>query len=230
MATAGSDAVDAGGELETGSGGLGESGANGSAAGGAGGSPGTGGGSGGVALGGSGGGGTSGGGTGSGATGGGVTGGGATGGGATGGGSGSGGATQELALGKKATASSQQVGNESAKGNDSDVTTRWCATDGTFPQWWLVDLGATHVLTQVSIRFEHSDRKYSYVVETSSNDALYTQQATINGTGAVQTVPLPVGVSARYLRVTVTNGAPLVDATGTHPTWASFFELSLQGF
>ena len=126
--------------------------------------------------------------------------------------------------GKKVTASTTQGGNEPAKGNDGDVGSRWCAIDKTFPQWWRVDLGALHELTQVSIQFEHPERTYTYVIETSPNDAVYTQRAMVNGTGAVQSVDIPAGVTARYVRITVTDGVPY----GT--TWASFFEFALYGY
>jgi hypothetical protein len=133
----------------------------------------------------------------------------------------------ELALGKSATASTQQAGNEASKGNDGDTTTRWDATSGSFPQWWRVDLGATRSLTQVSIRFEHSDRTYSYTLETSDDDKVFVTQRTASGTGAVQSVEFPPDVSARYVRVTITNGTPTsINGIGT---WASFFEFSLTG-
>jgi len=155
--------------------------------------------------------------------------GGASSGGGTSGGAG-GAPLLELAKGKSVIASTQQAGNAPASGNDGDTTTRWCAIDGTFPQWWRVDLGATHALANVAIQFEHPDRKYSYVIETSQNDAVYTQQATVNGTGTVQSVDLPPAVSARYLRITVTGAVNAVDANGTvHQTWASFFELAITG-
>jgi hypothetical protein len=134
----------------------------------------------------------------------------------------------ELAAGKKVSASTQEVGNEATHGNDGSTTTRWCAIDGTFPQWWRVDLGASHLLTQVSIVFEHSDRKYFYLVETSTNDAVYAQQIMANGTGVTQTVALPANFTARYVRATVTRATPVsVNGNGT---WASFWEFSLQGY
>lgn len=132
---------------------------------------------------------------------------------------------RELVKGKKVLASSQQVGNEAAKGNDNLTSTRWCAVDATFPQWWRVDLGASYALRDLTLQFEHPDRQYSYVVETSANDAVYTQQATVNGTGAVQAITLPPNVSARYVRITVTGAA----FGPTYTTWASFFEISLKG-
>ena len=82
-------------------------------------------------------------------------------------------AAHELAMGKPATASTVQPGNDPAKGNDHDSTTRWCASDATMPQWWRVDLGAVHQLQQVAIQFEHPERKYSYVIESSQDDQVY---------------------------------------------------------
>jgi hypothetical protein len=87
-------------------------------------------------------------------------------------------------------------------------------------------------LTQVSLQFEHADRAYSFSVETSADDSAYTKQATVNGgTGAVQMVPMPSNVSARYVRITVTGAVPGVDPTtgAARPTWASLWEVSLLG-
>ena len=52
-----------------------------------------------------------------------------------------------------------------------------------------------------------------------------------DGTGAVQLVPLPGNVSARYVRITCTSTVPGVDpSTGaSRPTWASFWEVSVLG-
>lgn len=138
---------------------------------------------------------------------------------------------KELAKNKKATASSVETGNDVAKGNDGDSKTRWCALSDKMPQWWRVDLGDTHQLTQVVVKFEHPERKYTYVIETSPNDAVFTQRAMVNGTGDTQTIDMPAGVSARYLRVTVTAGVPYTDGNGiTYPTWASFWELRVYGY
>jgi hypothetical protein len=136
----------------------------------------------------------------------------------------------ELAHGKKATASTFQTGNEVAHGNDGDTTTKWCAVDGTFPQWWQVDLGASHSLQAFSVTFEHPDRLYSYKIETSPNGSLYTLQATLNGTGSTQSTQFPANVSARYVRITITDGAPGTYGGVTYPTWACFFEFSVTGY
>ena len=151
------------------------------------------------------------------------------GGGATGAG---GAAATELGLGKPTTASTQQPANPSGSGNDAQIATRWSATTAAVPQWWRVDLGANHSVTQVSVQFEFADRKYTYAVETSTDDASYTARANVvDGIGAVQVVPIPGNVSARYVRITCTSTVPGVDPmTGTsRPTWVSFWELSVLG-
>jgi F5/8 type C domain len=135
----------------------------------------------------------------------------------------------ELAVGKSVKASSTETGNDASKGNDAKASTRWCAKDGTFPQWWRVDLGASHELDSVVVSFEHPEREYFYQIETSSDDLVYALQSTLSGTGATQSAALPPGVSARYVRITVTSAPPLVDANGSHATWASFYEFSLLG-
>ncbi len=135
-------------------------------------------------------------------------------------------ALQELALGKSVAASTQQVGNEASRGNDGDLSTRWCATSAAMPQWWRVDLDVTRTLTQIAVSFEHPERTYSYIIETSDNDAVYTQQRTVSGSGAAQMVTFPPGVSARYVRVTVSKA---VTPANTEMGWASFFEISLMG-
>jgi hypothetical protein len=56
-------------------------------------------------------------------------------------------------------------------------------------------------------------------------------RAMVNGTGQSQMIDMPAGVSARYLRVTVTAGASYTDGKGTvYPTWASLWELRVYGF
>jgi endoglucanase len=135
----------------------------------------------------------------------------------------------ELALGKPALASSTQTSNVAASGNDGNLATRWCAVNGSYPQWWRVDLGAAYSLSKFSVQFEHPERTYGYTIETSPDDKLYTLQATLSGKGAVQSSDFRAGVSGRYLRITVTSGDVWMDANGTHNPWASFFEFSVTG-
>lgn len=127
------------------------------------------------------------------------------------------------------TASSLQTGNEPPHGNDSSSTTRWCASSGKFPQWWRVDLGAQHALTDFTVTWEQSDRTYSYEIETSSDDAVYAVQVKLSGAGAVQSAAFPLNLSARYVRVTVTAATPGVYGSATYPTWACFYDFSVNG-
>ena len=129
--------------------------------------------------------------------------------------------TVQLAIGKTAIASTTQTGFDPGKGNDSDLKTRWCASDGTLPQWWRVDLGKSDTLGQVVIHFELAAETYGYLIETSDDDAVYTVQRTLSGTGPIQTSTFPAGVSARYVRITVT--------AVSNGNWASFYDFALSG-
>jgi hypothetical protein len=147
-----------------------------------------------------------------------------------GGGSGGGATATQLALGKPVIASSEQSSALAVQGNDGDQTSLWCAKDGTFPQWWRVDLGANHTLDSFAVTWGHPDRTYSYKVETSTNDRVYSLQATVSGIGTQQSVSFPAPVSARYVRITVTDAESGTSATGTsYTTFACFYEFTVQG-
>ena len=138
---------------------------------------------------------------------------------------GAGGTLRELATGKSVAASTTQAGYPPEQGNDGDPATRWAASSTALPQWWRVDLGAPHLLNQVLVQFEHPDRTYSYFIETSQDDSVYVLGPSVNGTGAAQVVDLPKNVSARYVRVTVTDVSPVPNGA----PWASFWEFSVLG-
>ena len=60
-----------------------------------------------------------------------------------------------FALNKPASASSSQDDqNPAQNGNDGNVATRWCAADGTVPQWWEVDLGGAITITNTQVTWE----------------------------------------------------------------------------
>jgi hypothetical protein len=136
-----------------------------------------------------------------------------------------------LSLNMNATASSVQGGNAIAMGNDSSTannTTRWAAADGTYPQWWRVDLGQQKVIARVDINwYQPAGRVYKYRLETSNDDAIYTTivdktAASPGGntiTGLTSDTINPT-VTARYVRVTITS------STGGN---ASFYDLSVFG-
>ncbi|HEX7898895.1 MAG TPA: discoidin domain-containing protein [Planctomycetota bacterium] len=105
-----------------------------------------------------------------------------------------------LAQGKPATASSEEAGkgNLAAKAVDGSPDTRWCASAGTFPQWWQVDLGAAKKVKTVRISWESDVR---HEIEGSTDGKAWTKFA--------------AGADVRHLRVT---------CLGSKGGWASFFE------
>ena len=135
--------------------------------------------------------------------------------------------THELALSRPVTVSTQEANNPGQKANDGVLTTRWAASSSAMPQWWQVDLGDVHQLSQLALRFEHSDRTYGYIVEASKNGAVYTQEATVNGIGAVQMVDLTGAAPARYVKITVTKAVSPI--AGQMP-YASLWDISVFGF
>ncbi len=127
-----------------------------------------------------------------------------------------------LSQGKPASASSAQHGNGAANGNDGSLSTRWSANSGGYPQWWKVDLGASHSLTNVGINwYLSSSRYYQYKIETSSDDATYTTQVDKTGNTTTGDTSDNVAVTARYVRITVT----FASSSG----WATFWECKVYG-
>jgi hypothetical protein len=106
-----------------------------------------------------------------------------------------------LAQGKAATASSEEAvkGNLAAKAVDGKPDTRWCAANGSFPQWWQVDLGAPKKVKNVRIRWESEGVRHE--IEGSADGRSWTK--------------FEAGADVRHLRVT---------CTGSKGGWASFFE------
>ena len=129
-----------------------------------------------------------------------------------------------LSQGAPVTASSQQSGNESFKGNDGDSATRWAASGPSLPQWWQVDLGASRDLTGVAIDwYNSSSRGYGYQIAVSSDNANFTTVVDKSGNTTVgNTVDNFSAVAKRYVRITVTS---CTQAGG----YASFYEGKVYG-
>jgi beta-galactosidase len=126
-----------------------------------------------------------------------------------------------ISLGKPVTSSSFQTNNEASHGNDGSQATRWSAADGTFPQWWRVDLGSVQAITSATINwYSSSTRAYQYRIETSNDDTNYIVliNRTTNSTFGDTTDNF--AASARYVRITVTGVTP----TGG---WAGFYECQI---
>jgi hypothetical protein len=131
---------------------------------------------------------------------------------------------ENLARGKKATASSQQDQARSAdKGIDGDFETRWCASSGAPKQWYQVDLGRSEDLTGCQITWEFAGPGYCYRIEGSADGEKWsqlvdqtkgelkepTQRHTFSATGI------------RYVKLSTTK-LPA-------GKWASFYEFEVFG-
>jgi hypothetical protein len=127
-----------------------------------------------------------------------------------------------LAKGKAATASSTQGEEHAAdKACDGDAATRWCASDGSVPQWWQVDLGALCEVGGCEISWEQS-AAYGYAVRGSPDGRQWTLLATAD---AAVTSPLRAHTfavaSLRYLRIDIDKVE--------EGKWASIFEVAVFG-
>ncbi|MGO8764042.1 MAG: discoidin domain-containing protein [Limisphaerales bacterium] len=126
-----------------------------------------------------------------------------------------------LALRAAAFASTEQPPHPAAHGNDGDLTTRWCASNGSAPQWWTVDLDKTVTITNVQIAWEHV-AAYRYVIEASPDNSTWSVVADRSGAFT----PLDMtsdsfSARARFLRVVITGLPP--------GSWASFYEFRAFG-
>ena len=120
----------------------------------------------------------------------------------------------------KATASSEQSGNPIAAAVDGDEGTRWCAADGSAPQWWRADFEKPQRVVAVELDWEFPDREYRYLVETSRDGSSWTRavdaEKGVVGPG-IHELPTEVGADVRAVRVTFLSG----------PGWASIREARL---
>jgi len=129
----------------------------------------------------------------------------------------------DLAKGKTATASSEQAGNEITHGVDGDDTTRWCASDGSSPQWYSVDLGSVQSLSGFHVLWEKSDFAYQYKVEVSNDNQDWTVVAdrSTNALANQDDYVLTPKAKGRYVKLTILNA--------NDTTWASLFTFAIFG-
>ena len=121
-----------------------------------------------------------------------------------------------------ATADSSDDGvNVPANGNDGDLTTRWAASTGTYPQWWAVDLGDKYILQSATIDwYNAASRYYQYDIQVSSDGVNYTTVVNKTGNTTMGNTTDTFSATNRYVRVYV---------TGASAGYASFYECQLFG-
>ncbi len=122
---------------------------------------------------------------------------------------------------KVATASSEQ--SPAANANDGSLSTRWAAINGTYPQWWKVDLGASYNLTRTDVNwYSSSSRAYKYKIEVSADDITYTTVVDNTGNTTYGDTSDSFTAIGRYVRITVTGCT-------SGSAFASAYEIKVYG-
>lgn len=83
----------------------------------------------------------------------------------------------DVAQGKNATASTSLSGYEPDSALDGDESTRWCAADGNYPQWFRIDLGRRYDLAGTSFDLSPEVAGFKYLLSVSSDDREYIEKA-----------------------------------------------------
>lgn len=129
-----------------------------------------------------------------------------------------------LARGASATASSEETNKHNLIPHalDGNKATRWCASDGSAPQWFQIDLGASKSVSGCEITWESDGTLYRHMIEGSTDGQTWTRLVDHSrdgrsGTHADRFDPRPL----RFIRLTF-----LGSNTGG---WASIREFQLFG-
>ncbi len=126
-----------------------------------------------------------------------------------------------IAAGKEVAVSTEQSGNEKAHLTDDDESTRWCASDGSFPQWAEVDLGSAYAISGFQMMWERTGASYQYKIEVSNDKVNYEtvldMSANEQVNGALETKMQKA--EGRYIRLTVLGCSD--------GSWASLYEFKV---
>ena len=139
-------------------------------------------------------------------------------------------AADNLALGKRASASSEEL-KQDAGGNvqeenlaikaiDGVASTRWCASDETVPQNWQVDLGEPQTVGFVSILWEKNAKNYRFDVETSTDGQAWTSLGSAGESKGNRTTFAFAPIKVRCLRANISETKP--------GCWASIREVEVK--
>ncbi len=123
-----------------------------------------------------------------------------------------------------ATASSSQDGHPAGDALDGLRTgTGWCASDGTVPQWWMVDLGKSEQVRGLAIDWEFKDAFYRFKAEGSADGQAWKLLADRTAPPGAHDGPVTMtpGI-ARYLRITIVGA----DRPGAY-AWACIHRVGI---
>ncbi len=128
-----------------------------------------------------------------------------------------------LALYKNSFTDSQQSGYTASKGNDGNLSTRWCAADGSNNHWWTVDLGALYNISGSEVTWEKSGKVYDYKIEVSADNSNWSLKVDKTNNTSYQQVQADgfYANAARFVRISVTGLEP--------DCWASISEFKVFG-
>ena len=112
------------------------------------------------------------------------------------------GPTINLAAGRPTFESSEEnAGLNSRFAVDGDAGTRWASASGIDPSWITVDLGTSRLVSSVVLAWENA-YAIAYEIRTSNDNANWTiVAAQTAGVGGAETLTLPAGTTARYVRM-----------------------------
>jgi len=122
--------------------------------------------------------------------------------------------------------------------NDGNPMTRWSAAAQTLPQWWQLDLGASHALSRVEIVWEYprqaNGQSYGYTIGVSDDAKQFPSPPAIDNTSNQSTSKTQIATFAplttgRYVRITVTSLPPDSNDRPPLETWASMIDVRVFG-
>ncbi len=119
------------------------------------------------------------------------------------------------------TASSEEKGksNLAWRAVDGTMDTRWCAVDGSFPQWLQLELDKPHNLTDMTIEWEGGATTYFHKVEGSADGKTWSlladEENERNPNKHAFNAP-----KTKFLKIT---------CKGSNGGWASIREITLKG-
>ena len=124
---------------------------------------------------------------------------------------------ENIALGRPVTVSTEQNGNYADHIVDGDEGTRWCASNGSLPQWVMVDLGQASAIAGFQLMWENASSVYKYIIEVSDDALNWDIALDMSGNTKVNTATETqmVKTAGRYVRLNI---------TGISDGWASLFE------
>lgn len=130
-----------------------------------------------------------------------------------------------LAAGKPVTASSEQSNQNNLleMATDDKTGTRWCAADGSFPQWVEVDLQQPQAIRGVEIVWESPAASYVYRISGSNDQQDYRVlfDSTERGVRGNEANHSFEAEDIRFLKIDCVNASP--------GSWASIRELRVHG-